>query len=326
MVKKIKNRLSLLNILSLFSLVVSLLKCLIILLLVSCAAKTTHKPISPPPAGSSATTVGSETIKTSPIEVESPTAPYVTTPTPPSVSIPTRSLPKVGLIFSGGGAKAWAHIGFIKEIEKAKWPVHSVAGFEWGAVVAAVYANNFSSNEVEWELSKVKDFDNIEETSHNLFDKKSVNDLKIPFVCPSLNISKQMIYLLNRGQLSKLIPYCLAQPPLSKPYAHSVAEMHDLSSLAQHLRATGANKIILINVLSQSTKRSFTSDYLSAENILWSKSAALMAKKISGVDDVVNINLDDFALDDINNKREIIAKGAQLSYDSVKKLTSKYGL
>ena len=102
MVKKIKNRLNLLNILNLFNLAVNLLKCLAVLLLVSCAAKTTQKPTPLPSTGTSATTVGSETIKTSPIEVESPTAPYVTTPTPPSVSMPTRSLPKVGLIFSGG--------------------------------------------------------------------------------------------------------------------------------------------------------------------------------------------------------------------------------
>jgi len=243
-----------------------------------------------------------------------------------SLSGIVRIIPKIGLIFSAGGAKAWAHIGFIKEIEKAKWPIHSVAGFEWGAAVAAIYAHNLSANEVEWELSKVKDFKNIEETSHTIFSKKSVSDLKIPFVCASLNISKQVIYLLNRGQLDKLIPFCLAQPPLSKPHSQSVAEMHDITSLAQHLRATGASKIILINVLSQNSKRSFTTDYLSPENILWVTSAALMAKKIAGVDDTVNINMDDYGLSDIDKKREIIASGTEKSYNDIQKLTKKYGL
>lgn len=243
--------------------------------------------------------------------------------------IPTKSvksIPRIGLIFSAGGAKAWAHIGFIKEIEKAKWPIHSVAGFEWGSVVAAVYANSFSSNEVEWELSKVRDFENITEISESIFSKKSVNDLKIPFVCPSFNIAKQTLYLLNRGQLNKLIPFCLAHPPLSAPYSQSVAGMSDISGLAQHLRATGANKIILINVMSQNNKHSFTEDYLSAENIIWAESAALMAGKIAGVDDVIKVNLDDYGIKDINKKREIIAKGAELSYDQVQKLSKKYGL
>ena len=244
----------------------------------------------------------------------------------PSVFTRTRNIPKIGLIFSGGGAKAWAHIGVIKEIEKAKWPIHSVAGFEWGAAVAAVYANNISSNEIEWELSKVKDFENIEEISNTLFEKKSVSDLKVPFVCSSLNINKQIVYLLNRGQLNKLIPFCLAHPPLSKPYAQSIAEMEDIAGLAHHLRATGANKIVLINVLAQNTKHSFTDEDLSIENILWVKSAILMSKKIFGVDDIVNINLDNYGIKELDKKREIIAKGAEFGYDEIRKLTSKYGL
>ena len=260
---------------------------------------------------------------------DAPPAPAPPTPVVPPVngtSISNRPIPKIGLIFSGGGAKAWAHIGVLKEIEKAKWPVHAVAGFEWGAVVAAVYANNYSSNEVEWELSKVKDLGNLEEIGNALFEKKSVSDLKIPFVCSSLNISTQAIYLLNRGQLNKLIPFCLAQPPLSKPYQQSVAEMHDIFGLAQHLRATGAKKIVLINVLAQNKKTAYADNYLSSDNILWVKSAALMAKKVSGVDDIVNINLDSFGISEIDKKREIIAKGTELGYDEIKKLTAKYGL
>jgi hypothetical protein len=236
------------------------------------------------------------------------------------------SVPRIGIIFSGGGAKAWAHVGVIKEIEKAKWPIQSVAGVEWGSAIAAIYAHKFSSNEVEWEMSKVKDFSSVEETSQLLFDKQSVNELKAPFVCASLNISKQIIYLLNRGQLSKLMPFCLAHPPLSSPYGQSVAELSDIASLAQHLRATGANKIVLINVLAQNTKRSFTADYLTSDNILWVKSAAIMAKKIQGVDDVITINLDDYGIKDLDKKREIIAKGAELGYSEIKKLSFKYGL
>ncbi|MEQ1724141.1 MAG: hypothetical protein ABL930_13275, partial [Pseudobdellovibrio sp.] len=43
----------------------------------------------------------------------------------PSTQVNTRSIPRIGIIFSGGGAKAWAHVGVIKEIEKAKWPIQS---------------------------------------------------------------------------------------------------------------------------------------------------------------------------------------------------------
>ena len=299
------------------------IKFIILLVLTGCAVQPVTKGNGRPeqPKTVTATQEPAKTETTTEI-------PSITQPAPPTNGTPSsnRPIPKIGLIFSGGGAKAWAHIGVLKEIEKAKWPVHAVAGFEWGAVVAAVYANNYSSNEVEWELSKVKDLSNLEEIGNALFEKKSVSDLKIPFVCSSLNISTQAIYLLNRGQLNKLIPFCLAQPPLSKPYQQSVAEMHDISGLAQHLRATGAKKIVLINVLVQNKKSAYTDNYLSSDNILWVKSAALMAKKVSGVDDIVNINTDSFGISDIDKKREIIAKGTELGYDEIKKLTTKYGL
>lgn len=262
-----------------------------------------------------------------PSEIENPPQMIPPEVQPSQVQTPiNRALPKFGFIFSGGGAKAWGHVGFLKELQKLKWPVHSVAGFEWGAVVAAIYAQNLSANEVEWELSKLKEFKKTEEFVKAVFEKKSVADLKVPFVCPSLNINRQNYYLLNRGQLQQLIPFCVSQPSLTPIYGQSVAVMSDVPSLAQHLRSTGANRVILVNVMSQSKMRSFTNEYTSAENILWVESAALMAKKPMGVDEVININLDDYGIKDLDKRRDVIAKGAELSYDQLKKLAQKYGL
>lgn len=264
---------------------------------------------------------------TPPVELGHFTPPAPIETVAPAAQVPmNKTLPKFGFIFSGGGAKAWGHIGFLKELQKFKWPVHSVAGFEWGAVVAALYAQNLSANEVEWEMSKLKEYDKTDSFLKTVFEKKSTTDLKVPFVCPSLNVNKQVYYLLNRGQLQQLIPFCVSQPPLTSAYAQSVAVMIDVPSLAQHLRSTGANRIVLVNVLSQGKLRSFTSDYTSAENILWVQSAALMAKKPVGVDEMININLDDYGIKDLDKRREIVAKGSEFSYDQLKKLAQKYGL
>jgi NTE family protein len=277
---------------------------------------TTYEAVVPVPEKEDTKTAEENAVMTEEI-VSEPAAP---------VAVINKALPKFGFIFSGGGAKTWAHIGFLKELQKLKWPVHAVAGFEWGAVVAATYAQNLSANEVEWEMSKLKAFNKSEEFIKTVFEKKSTSDLKIPFVCPSLNLSKQTYYLLNRGQLPQLIPFCVPQPPLTKAYSHSVAVMSDVPSLAQHLRSTGANRIILVNVMSQTKMRSFVSDYKSGENILWVQSAALMAKRPAGVDEIIQINLDDYGIKDLDKRRELIAKGSELSYDQLKKLAEKYGL
>lgn len=265
-------------------------------------------------------------------EPDAPAAtPPVSTPTPAPTPVEAssgeiKSLPRIGIIFSAGGAKAWGHIGVIKEIEKAKWPVKAVAGLEWGAAVAASYAHQLSANEVEWELSKVRDLDEVERTSETIFGNQSVNDLRVPFVCPSLNIVKQEVFLLNRGQLKNLMPFCLSSPGISPPFKQSVGLLDHISALAQHIKATGVKKVILINVLAQSSKQSFVSDSMAAENILWVKAAVAAAQKPSGVDDIIQIKLDDYGIKDLDRKREIIARAAELSYDQIKKLSTKYGL
>lgn len=261
-----------------------------------------------------------------PSDVVSESAPTTTGSAAPTVSSQVIQLPKFGFIFSGGGAKAWAHIGVLKELQKLKWPVSAVAGVEWGAVVAASYAQNLSANEVEWELAKLKDFEKWEPFVKAAFAKKMTADFKVPFVCPSLNIAKQSTFLLNRGQVDQLLPFCVASPSLIKPINQSVALMTDIPALAQHLRATGVTRVILINVLAQGTKRSFVKDYESGDNVLWVEAAVHAAKKPVGVDEAIDIKLDDYGIKDLDKRREIVAKGSELSYNQLKKLAEKFGL
>lgn len=281
------------------------------------AAQTSPTPLLTPVATDNTNNLG-----LTPNLVSPPASPVEAAPSAAELKGVTR----VGLIFSGGGAKAWGHVGVLKQIEAEKWPIRAVAGVEWGAAVAAIYANKLSANETEWEMLKIKEFEDLEQNSEMIFANKSVSDLKVPFVCPSLNIIKQEAYLLNRGQLNKLVPYCLAFPPLTSPYKQSIAVIDNISGLAQHLRATGAKKIILIDVMTQKNRESFVRDELSAENILWIQGVAAMTPKPQGVDDVIRINLDDYDIKDLDDKREIIAKAFDLSYDQIKKLSKKYGL
>ncbi len=304
----------------------------LILLLAGCATKKPAPVIAEKPKNSQVYNEKDEKPATpadTKPEQEAPPSATAPTPTPAPIEATAgvvKSLPRIGLIFSAGGAKAWGHIGVIKEIEKAKWPVKAVAGLEWGAAVAAAYAHQLSANEVEWELSKVRDLDDLERTSETIFGNQSVNDLRVPFVCPSLNIVKQEAFLLNRGQLKSLMPFCISSPGISGAYKQSIGLLDHISALSQHMRATGVKKVILVNVLAQGSKKPLMGEVGSAENILWVKAAVAGAQKPSGIDDVIQIDLDDYGIKDLDQKREIIARGAELSYDQIKKLSTKYGL
>jgi NTE family protein len=57
--------------------------------------------------------------------------------------------PKVGLVLSGGGAKGFAHIGVLKEIDKAGLQIDYIGGTSMGAIVGGLYAIGYSGKQIE---------------------------------------------------------------------------------------------------------------------------------------------------------------------------------
>ncbi|MBE7177048.1 MAG: patatin-like phospholipase family protein [Mucilaginibacter polytrichastri] len=57
---------------------------------------------------------------------------------------------KVGLVFSGGGAKGLAHIGVLKALEENNIPIDNIVGTSMGGVVGAMYAAGYSPDEIEF--------------------------------------------------------------------------------------------------------------------------------------------------------------------------------
>ena len=56
---------------------------------------------------------------------------------------------KVGLVLSGGGIDALAHVGVIKALEENQIPIDYVSGTSMGALIGAMYACGYSPEELE---------------------------------------------------------------------------------------------------------------------------------------------------------------------------------
>lgn len=56
---------------------------------------------------------------------------------------------QVGVVLSGGGATALAHIGVLKALEENNIPIDYIAGTSAGALIGAMYAVGFSPQEIE---------------------------------------------------------------------------------------------------------------------------------------------------------------------------------
>lgn len=63
--------------------------------------------------------------------------------------------PRVGLVLSGGGAKAMAHIGVLRVIEESGLRIDYIGGTSMGAIVGAMYALGYSVDELEHYLREV---------------------------------------------------------------------------------------------------------------------------------------------------------------------------
>ena len=56
---------------------------------------------------------------------------------------------RVGIVLSGGGAKAAAHVGFLKALEENGVPVNYIAGASMGSIVGAMYASGYTIQEID---------------------------------------------------------------------------------------------------------------------------------------------------------------------------------
>ncbi|WP_322070312.1 patatin-like phospholipase family protein [Paraburkholderia bannensis] len=63
--------------------------------------------------------------------------------------------PRICLALSGGGARGYAHIGVLRELERLHVPVDCIAGTSMGAVVGSLYASGMTADQIEHALSEL---------------------------------------------------------------------------------------------------------------------------------------------------------------------------
>jgi NTE family protein len=57
--------------------------------------------------------------------------------------------PRIGLVLGGGGARGFAHVAVLRELERQRIPVDCIAGTSFGALVGGLYASGMSADEIE---------------------------------------------------------------------------------------------------------------------------------------------------------------------------------
>lgn len=110
--------------------------------------------------------------------------------------------PKVGLVLSGGGAKGFAHVGVLKELEKAGVQVDYIGGTSMGAIIGGLYASGYSANQIEGIIKKIDFFsmiqDNVKREDIPYFEKSYLE--KTAVTLPIRNGGIGLPLGLSKGQ------------------------------------------------------------------------------------------------------------------------------
>lgn len=147
----------------------------------------------------------------------------------------------VGLVLSGGGARAYAHVGAIRSLRARDIPIDFVAGASMGAVIAAGLAMGWDDVELDGRIRRAfvdsSPLDDIafpilamtrgEKVSARLvehFGDTDISDLWLPFFCVSSNLTTGNCHVHRRGSLAHALRASISLPGVLPP----VTEKNDV--------------------------------------------------------------------------------------------------
>jgi NTE family protein len=140
----------------------------------------------------------------------------------------------IGLVLSGGGARAFAHIGAIEALIDAKLPFDFIGGTSMGAIIGACLAHEWSFSELQARIrdafvvsSPLDDISfpflamssgrKVDERLTNNFGDVHIEDLPLPFYCVSSNLTDGNIKIHRTGLLRQALRASIALPGVIPP-------------------------------------------------------------------------------------------------------------
>jgi len=193
----------------------------------------------------------------------------------------------VGLVLSGGGARAYAHVGAVRALRERGVPIDYVGGASMGAVVAAGVAMGWDDDELSRRIREAfvdsSPLDDIalpllamthgtkvaERLAHHFGDTE-ISDLWLPFFCVSSNLTTGAYHLHRRGRLRDALRASISLPGVLPPATDGQNVLVDGAVMknfpADIMRMNHLGPIIGIDV---TRGRSITADDVARPESVW---------------------------------------------------------
>lgn len=140
----------------------------------------------------------------------------------------------IGLVLSGGGARAYAHVGAIRALREANFHFDFLGGTSMGAIIAAGVAMGWDDDELDRrvrqafvETNPLDDYvlpvvsltrgRKVDARLKRHFGDIDITDLQHPFFCISTNLTKGEPMVHKQGKLREALRASIAIPGLLPP-------------------------------------------------------------------------------------------------------------
>ena len=151
---------------------------------------------------------------------------------PPAPIISPR--PDVVVVLGGGGARGYAHIGVLMELQKAHIPIDLVVGTSAGSLMGVLYADQGSPQAMAdiamqagfWDLADIAAFPamggivkgyHLEKFLMKNLQAKTFSELSVPFVAVTTDLTTGETFPISSGPIPPAILASSAVPSVVKP-------------------------------------------------------------------------------------------------------------
>lgn len=193
----------------------------------------------------------------------------------------------VGLVLSGGGARAYAHVGAVRALRERKVPIDFLCGVSMGGIVGAGVAMGWDDAELDERIRAAfvdsSPLDDVAfpilamtrgvKVSERLFEhfgEAEISDLWLPFVCLSANLTTGAYHLHKRGLVWKALRASVSLPGVMPPATDGDDVLVDGAVLknfpADVMRAAQLGPIVGVDVTGE---RNITADDVARPKSAW---------------------------------------------------------
>ena len=238
--------------------------------------------------------------------------------------------PRVALVLGGGGARGYAHIGVLLELERAGIPIDLVVGTSAGSFMGALYADSKSAEALKetamsanfWDIADIANmplFGGVMSGNHfesflikNLH-AKLFKQLKVHFVAVTTDLTSGETYLVQAGPIPPAILASAAVPGVVKP-VHLYEKVLVDGGVSNNVAVGVARKfhpsiIIAVDVSSSLSDTLPHSAFGIISRSFDIVSGQLTTLQLKGASYIIKPNLGDVGMFDLSDREKFIAAG-----------------